>query len=258
MELDYSKYKIHWPRSIYRGVDVSIFLNKSVERTAIKLDYKLCYTQFSLIFYFSDLNKFNLQTRILALNIISKVWSDPPRGIKKEDGFVIALICLLLSSKMYETDHLNIDIIHRYTNHNYSSPQLFFFENTILELLDYDLLSYDQWPIKTSLSVSLFLVRPLLSSQKFLLLMNTSEIIFQMVISEEEAITEIFKEEENLVSAAIIFGALIVLTQSVGKFPPILRLQHTFFFSEDNLRLLTKKIMKIALGKEFYSSLDLG
>lgn len=257
MDRDYSKLKLFWPRSFHRGLDISLVFKASCPARLQRSISSLNLQTFQTVFFFSDLHKFSLETRLIALNILAAVGQRKVGVFGPQQAYPIALMCLLIASKVNEKDSLTYELIHRYTNHTFSSPQLSSFEAEVYLLLNFNILENKHFPISSNLKELLFLTRPLFTSSKFSFLLSTSELILQISLTKMEHLFDCFEENPTLFYISVIVAALILLSQAIGRFPALLRLQNATGLMEESAIELAKKILKNILGKEFITMVDL-
>ncbi len=171
-----------------------------------------------------------------------------------DDVFLLILISLSLSSKLFETKYFNTNEIHSFSQHKYNNSQILKMEILILESFKFEFFTLDRLTGLNKLTQCVYLVHSLIPRDKFEFFAKTAEVVFEMVVIKRYKIKHEFPIILLIIS--IIQVALIILTQTVGQFPAVWKLQNLFLIDESQIFSLSRKILKIVLGKEIFNQLD--
>eukprot|EP00826_Nyctotherus_ovalis_P010151 TRINITY_DN12699_c0_g3_i1.p1 TRINITY_DN12699_c0_g3~~TRINITY_DN12699_c0_g3_i1.p1 ORF type:complete len:298 (+),score=37.92 TRINITY_DN12699_c0_g3_i1:61-894(+) len=172
---------------------------------------------------------------------------------KEIDMQLTGLVCLLLSSKFYDKEPIDIDLLFKASQGCYSMPQFIEKEKEILTLIDYNV--HRPGYLYDKILLYYHIVTPLIPSAKSLE-------YFQLCVDLCDLLHEcpfwkfLKKYALGLLAAAVLHSGLVISIKAEGKFPVTVRLSKVSGFSEDEIRLLSKKILKHSLGKEIYDNYD--
>ncbi|EAR92319.3 amine-terminal domain cyclin (macronuclear) [Tetrahymena thermophila SB210] len=166
----------------------------------------------------------------------------------KSDLQLVCLVCLMLSSKLYEKCQICADNIIYISNYSYTKQDILKTENKILTSFNFQITLRDELLVD-KVMIFLKLLDPLVAS-------NTLEVFIKISIQLIEALYEDFLyiknfPDMNLLSASIIQCASVLLTRHTGNMPIILRLSSLIKQNQLTVLQVSHQIFKKILKKEF-------
>ncbi len=139
--------------------------------------------------------------------------------ISKHDVQLIAMTCILVSSKMFDVKPLSMSTLHRISAFVYNNTTVLCAENIVLKMLNYDLFVRDRLIIDR---VGLYLesARFLIDGKDF---DKFSELCYKVsdLIFEDSSILK--ENEFSLLCAAVIQASIVIATRREGKLPITIR-----------------------------------
>ena len=256
MDLDFSKYSIQWPKTYYKQCDISTGIQKLKEINTIKISELFPSTSPSLIKFIlslCDTFKFNLETKLKSISILEIILQQENHKISK-DPLLACIISVLIISKIYETENLSLDIIYNITNHEYTNSTIKENEFFVLKFLDFDFLDSEDLEGLDLLSNCIYWVKSILPINKFAIFAEITEIIFEIVLVKKyKFYYEVFP---CLFVVSVIHASFVILTQNFGQFPAVWKLQNFFGIPDEDIFNLSRKILKITLGKRNFKLIN--
>ena len=246
------KFSNCWVTPQLYGIQTSDFLKQSENVYSSKGYPYSDYYELNelLIRYFFTISKsYGPYTRYNALHLL-QMFLKVNREI---DIQLTGLVCLLLSSKFYDKEPMNMEFLFKVSQGYYSMPQLIEKENEVLTLIEYNVhrpgYLYDK--ILLYYHIITPLIPSLKSLQYFQLCTNICDLLHECSFGKF-----LKKYAVGLLAAGVLHSGLVICVKAEGKFPMTVRLSKISGFTEDEIKLLSKKILKHCLGKEIYEKYD--
>lgn len=257
MDVDFSKFKIKWPKSYYKGVEIERLLSTSkMTKKRFPPSFPKLLTKNALQFVFAlcEKLKYGIETKTSILNLLVQICKRDPKSVE-EDNLLFFIAAFMIISKIYEKDHVTFDAVHSLTNHSYTNPQLLSIESLIINEFGFDLFKDDASLLSHNHLYYIYLIKPVFPQDKFPYLLKVCEIIYEILVIEASAFT--MPIEEDLFAVALIQSAVTILTQHSGCYPFIWKLQSFCYYEESVILKLSKKMLKVVLGYDFYAELSI-
>ena len=257
MEVDFSKFKIKWPKSYYKGIEIEKLVNfhHSMNREYPPTRPTIISKNIlQLIFAICEKMKYSNETKTSILNLFSNIYKKDPKSVE-EDSLLFVLVSLLIVSKIFEKDYTTFDVIHNLTNHSYTNPQIISVESLIISEFGFDMLNNDGEVFSYNYLYYIYLIKPIFPADKFPCLIRVCEIIHDILAIEYDKFK--ISITEDLFALALIQSATTILTQHSGCYPFIWKLQSFCYYDENTILKISKKMLKIVLGNEFYADLSI-
>jgi hypothetical protein len=187
---------------------------------SIKMDNNI--TDF--IFQFCNVNTFfnqvaNLSRETAHASLFIFDYFSNSSDIQKYDIQLIAMVCILLSSKMFDVKPLSLSTLHRISAYVYNNSMILDSENIVLRVLNYDLFVRDHLIID---KVGLYLesIRFLIDDNDFERFKDICFKISDLIFEEYELVKG---NNLNLLCAGLIQAALVIAVRRDGKLPITIR-----------------------------------
>jgi hypothetical protein len=262
MDINFSKFKLQWPRATYQGIDMIKVIDHAQSQSRQsrlafdgRIQPKADKTTVTVILAICDRSCYTLSTKLLAVNIAEACYElIDPRDSKQL--LLLTVTSVMISSKLYEQMVFGFESIHFLTNHLFTNPTLQQWEIKLLDFLEFELFENPRFVYQTHMLEYLYIIRSMFSETKFPFFQRTAELLFEVFLSNIEMIKEPINDD--LLSLSIIQSALVILTQHRGRFPLTWRLQNLTLVEEDQINSLSSKILKICVTKEFLDKLNMG
>lgn len=257
MEVDFSKFKIKWPKSFYKGIEIERLLGnteKSNQRFPPVFPVLVNKNVLKFVFALCEKLKYSIETKIAIINLFSVICSRDPKSVQ-EDSLLFILASCMMISKIYEKDHVSFETIHNLTNHSYTNPQLLAVEALVVNEFGFDLLNHRNTPLSFNYLYYIYLIKPIFPHDKFPYLVRVCEIIYEVLVIESDKFASSI--EEDLFAVALIQCAITILTQHSGFYPFIWKLQNFCYYDEGLILKTAKRMLKLVLGNDFSADLSL-
>lgn len=262
MDINFSKFKLQWPRSDYEGIDmlkVIEHIQRHNRQSLLAFDGrnqpKIDKTTVTVILAICDRSCYSFSTKLLAVNIVEACYElIDPRDSKQL--LLLTVIGVMLASKIYEQMIFGFDSIHFLTNHLFTNPTLYQWEIKVLEHLQFELFDNPRFVYRSHVLEYLYIIKSMFSDVKFPFFQRTTELLFEIFLTNIDLVKEPINDD--LLSLAMIQSALVILTQHRGRFPLTWRLQNLTLVEEDQIFNFSNKILKICVTKEFLDKLNMG
>ena len=250
--LELHKISSCWPKKLINGIPLSelmypknliISKYKDVINNSVTLDSDLL----DFIFYLTDNQNLSLETAessVIVLHYYLKNTQNP----NKYNLQLLTMVSIFICSKIFDVRRFSLSHFHQISEHKYNNKMVLKCEADILKTLNYDLFMRDN-TINNKVCLYLETVRDFFENKDFLILKETTEEFIKLLYEDMKLIKNY---DIDFLSVSIIQAAFMRCSMEEGKTPLLLKLALLSGFKEEEISIISKKIIKNVLGNEIY------
>ena len=250
--LELHKIRSCWPTKLINGIPLSelmypqnliISKYKDVINNSVTLDSDLL----DFIFYLTDNQNLSLETAessVLVLLYYLKNTQNP----NKYNLQLLTMVSIFICSKIFDVRRFSLSHFHQISEHKYNNKMVLKCEADILKTLNYDLFMRDN-TINNKVCLYLETIRDFFENKDFLILKETTEEFIKLLYEDMKLIKNY---DNDFLSVSIIQAAFMMCSMEEGKTPLLLKLALLSGFKEEEISIISKKIIKNVLGNEIY------
>ena len=167
-----------------------------------------------------------------------------------DERLLYAIVCLSLSSKYFETNHMTIVDMHTYTNQSYTRQQFYGAQETILILFDFNLFPLSVTSVEL-LDIMIYMCRSIMPLDRYDTIRKTAIIIMDICtcITVDTAL--------EVYVASLIHVSLILLSQCTAQYPVVWRLCSVFRIQEYSIASASKYIVHHIIDKSILKTINI-
>jgi hypothetical protein len=255
--LELHKIKSCWPTKLIYGIPISEIMS---EKNFMYSQYKDIYKSaqylepdlLDFIFYLADSQNLSLETAESSV-ILLLYYLKNSRQQNKYNFQLLIMVSVFICSKAIDMRRFSLTHFHQISEHKYNNKMVLKCESDILKVANYDLFIRDN-TIVNKVNLYLETVRDFFVEKDFDILKETTE---QFIILLYEDMKLIINYSLDYISVAIIQAAFMMCSMEEGKTPLLLKLALLSGYKEEEICILSKKVIKNALGSETYKMFNL-
>lgn len=250
--LELHKIRSCWPTKLLYGIPLSeimypknsfISKYKDVLKNSVIIDPDIL----DFIFYLVENQNLSLETAeasVIVLNYYIKNSKNP----KKYNLQLLTMVSVFICSKIFDVRRFSLSHFHRISEHKYNNKMVLKCETDILKTLNYDFFIRDN-TISNKVGLYLETVRDYFEEKDFLILKETTEEFIKLLYEDMKLIRNC---DLDFLSVSIIQASFMMCSMEEGKTPLLLKLALLSGIKEEDICIISKKIIKNVLGNEIY------
>ena len=239
-------YKINkWYTSFRINISKNLITSKykDVFNNSVTLDSDLL----DFIFYLTNNQNLSIETAessVIVLHYYLKNIQNP----NKYNLQLLTMVSIFICSKIFDVRRFSLSHFHQISEHKYNNKMVLKCEADILKTLNYDLFMRDN-TINNKVCLYLETIRDFFENKDFLILKETTEEFIKLLYEDMKLIKNY---DIDFLSVSIIQAAFMMCSMEEGKTPLLLKLALLSGFKEEEISIISKKIIKNVLGNEIY------
>ena len=250
--LELHKIRSCWPTKLINGIPLSELMYpknlimskyKDVIKDSIILDSDLL----DFIFYLTDNQNLSLETAEASV-IVLHYYLKNSQSPNKYNIQLLTMVSIFICSKIFDVRRFSLGHFHQISEHKYNNKMVLKCEAEILKTLNYDLFIRDN-TINNKVCLYLETIRDFFENKDFLILKETTEEFIKLLYEDMKLIKNY---DIDFLSVSIIQAAFMMCSMEEGKTPLLLKLALLSGFKEEEICIISKKIIKNVLGNEIY------
>ena len=250
--LELHKIRSCWPTKLINGIPLSelmypknliISKYKNAINNSVTLDSDLL----DFIFYLTDNQNLSLETAessVIVLHYYLKNTQNPNKYTLQ----LLTMVSIFICSKIFDVRRFSLGHFHQISEHKYNNKMVLKCEADILKTLNYDLFTRDN-TINNKVCLYLETIKDFFENKDFLILKETTEEFIKLLYEDMKLIKNY---DIDFLSVSIIQAAFMMCSMEEGKTPLLLKLALLSGFKEEEISIISKKIIKNVLGNEIY------
>lgn len=255
--LELHKIRACWPTKLIDGIQLSEMMKKknlitSKYKDVIKNSIILDNDLLDFIFNLVDIQNLSLETAEASV-IVLHYYIKNSKNPNKYNLQLLTMVTIFICSKMLDVNRFSLAHFHQISEHKYNNKIIIRCEADILKTLDYDLFIRDNTIINKA---CLFLetIKEYFTYNDFLIIKETTQEFIQLLY-EDMKLIKLYNID--LISVAVIQACFMMCSMEEGKTPLILKLSLLSGYKEEDIIILSKKIIKNALGNDVYKMFNI-
>ena len=216
---------------------------KDVIKDSVILDSDLL----DFIFYLTDNQNLSLETAEASV-IVLHYYLKNSQSPNKYNLQLLTMVSIFICSKIFDVRRFSLGHFHQISEHKYNNKMVLKCEAEILKTLNYDLFIRDN-TINNKVCLYLETIRDFFENKDFLILKETTEEFIKLLYEDMKLIKNY---DIDFLSVSIIQAAFMMCSMEEGKTPLLLKLALLSGFKEEEICIISKKIIKNVLGNEIY------
>jgi hypothetical protein len=250
--LELHKIRSCWPTKLINGIPLSELMYpknlimskyKDVIKDSVILDSDLL----DFIFYLTDNQNLSLETAEASV-IVLHYYLKNSQSPNKYNLQLLTMVSIFICSKIFDVRRFSLGHFHQISEHKYNNKMVLKCEAEILKTLNYDLFIRDN-TINNKVCLYLETIRDFFENKDFLILKETTEEFIKLLYEDMKLIKNY---DIDFLSVSIIQAAFMMCSMEEGKTPLLLKLALLSGFKEEEICIISKKIIKNVLGNEIY------
>lgn len=250
--MEYITKSYFWPTKMIDGIPLSDLISeaqntehvyKKLQKTNIYLDKKVVDFILTLCMI-GNLNVSTSESAVLAFHYA--IIKD--KTLIKSDLELVAIACVLLSSKMFDRRPMPLSLIHKATGHYYNNANILAYENRVLSVLNYKIFFRDDLPSER-MGLYLESIRNIFYEGEFKVMEETCGKIMLLLYEDRN----FFKVcSIDMLAVGTIQAAYILRSKREANFPFTYKLAALSGVDVEIIKKLSHKILIHCLGKDVY------
>jgi hypothetical protein len=250
--LELHKIRSCWPTKLIYGIPLSEIMSpknfilskyKDTLKNSIALDPDIL----DFIFYLVDNQNLSLETAEASI-IVLHYYIKNSKNPKKYNLQLLTMVSVFICSKVFDVRRFSLAHFHQISDHKYNNKMVMKCETDILKVLNYDLFIRDN-TINNKVGLYLETVRDFFENKDFMILKETTEEFIKLLYEDMKLIRNC---DIDLLSVSIIQASFMMCSMEEGKTPLLLKMALLSGFKEEDICIISKKIIKNVLGNEIY------
>ena len=250
--LELHKIRSCWPTKLINGIPLSELMYpknlimskyKDVIKDSVILDSDLL----DFIFYLTDNQNLSLETAEASV-IVLHYYLKNSQSPNKYNLQLLTMVSIFICSKIFDVRRFSLGHFHQISEHKYNNKMVLKCEAEILKTLNYDLFIRDN-TINNKVCLYLETIRDFFENKDFLILKETTEEFIKLLYEDMKLIKNY---DIDFLSVSIIQAAFMMCSMEEGKTTLLLKLALLSGFKEEEICIISKKIIKNVLGNEIY------
>ena len=250
--LELHKIRSCWPTKLINGIPLSEIMYKKnlitskykdILKNSIILDPDIL----DFIFYLVDNQNLSLETAEASV-IVILYYLKNSKNPNKYHIQLLTMVSVFICSKVFDIKRFTLGHFHQISEHKYNNKMVLKCEAEILRTLNYDLFIRDN-TIVNKVYLYLETVRDFFENKDFLIVKDTTEEFIKLLYEDMKLIRNY---KIDFLSVSIIQAVFMMCSMEEGKTPLLLKLALLSGFKEEEICILSKKIIKNVLGTEIY------
>ncbi len=250
--LELHKIRSCWPTKLIYNIPLSELMlkknlitskYKNVLKNSINLDSDII----DFIFFLVDNQNLSLETAESSV-IILQYFLKNNKSQYKFNLQLLSLVSVFICSKIFDINRFSLPRLHQISEYKYSNKTVLKCEFEILTALNYDIFLRDNTIIN---KVGLYLesIKDFFEKKDFDILEETCSQFIKLLYEDMKMVKNY---GIDFLSVCVIQAAFMMCSMEEGKTPLLLKLSLLSSFKEEDICLVAKKIIKIALGNDVY------